>query len=46
MDPVVKTIVCPSCKKTVPVRVLPEAATATFQCPECKQIQTAAPVAA
>ena len=41
-DPVIKPIVCPTCKKTVNVRVLPEAKNATFHCPHCKGIQKTA----
>jgi len=42
MDPVVKTLVCPSCQKPVNVRVVPSADKHTFHCPSCKQIVTAA----
>ncbi len=42
MEPVVRTLACPNCMKSVNVRVVPDADKHTFHCPHCKQIVTAA----
>jgi len=41
MDPVVKQLSCPACKKPINVRVVPSASKHTFHCPSCKAIVTA-----
>jgi predicted RNA-binding Zn-ribbon protein involved in translation (DUF1610 family) len=41
MDPIVKQLTCPACGKPTNVRVMPSAATHTYNCPHCKTIQTA-----
>jgi hypothetical protein len=40
-DPVESQLTCPSCSKSVKVRVIPGAASHTFHCPYCKKIVTA-----
>jgi transposase-like protein len=45
MEPVLKELVCPSCGKPTTVRVMPEAMEYRWQCPECKKLQKASPVA-
>lgn len=41
MDPVVKSLTCPSCSKATNVRILPSVEKHVYHCPHCKKIVSA-----